>query len=210
MHKYPAYTPSSTSEPTPATIGSLLTPPASIASGGLSSLASSVNSGSSGSSAAGVPPYQPMAYWPTPQNPSSSSYPNSGPVYPYTGPVFSNSVPVLDSAPPMPAPLARHHQQQQPQQNFVGQPPYSSHQMGGPTYGHYPQREQTDRLFKCDQCPQSFNRNFDLKRHKRIHLTVKPFPCGSCEKSFSRKDALKVSSHSTRGKDCNICKAGAD
>jgi uncharacterized Zn-finger protein len=51
-----------------------------------------------------------------------------------------------------------------------------------------------DRPFKCDQCPQSFNRNHDLKRHKRIHLAVKPFPCPSCDKSFSRKDALKVSS----------------
>ena len=50
-----------------------------------------------------------------------------------------------------------------------------------------------ERPFKCDQCPQSFNRNHDLKRHKRIHLAVKPFPCGYCEKSFSRKDALKVS-----------------
>lgn len=50
-----------------------------------------------------------------------------------------------------------------------------------------------DRPFKCDQCPQSFNRNHDLKRHKRIHLAVKPFPCSHCDKSFSRKDALKVS-----------------
>jgi len=49
-----------------------------------------------------------------------------------------------------------------------------------------------DRRLKCDKCPQSFNRNHDLKRHKRIHLAVKPFPCGHCEKSFSRKDALKV------------------
>ena len=54
------------------------------------------------------------------------------------------------------------------------------------------QPQQNDRPFKCDQCPQSFNRNHDLKRHKRIHLAVKPFPCGHCEKSFSRKDALKV------------------
>ena len=51
----------------------------------------------------------------------------------------------------------------------------------------------TDRPFKCDQCPQSFNRNHDLKRHKRIHLSIKPFPCPHCDKSFSRKDALKVS-----------------
>ncbi|KAH8692504.1 hypothetical protein GQ44DRAFT_793376 [Phaeosphaeriaceae sp. PMI808] len=49
-----------------------------------------------------------------------------------------------------------------------------------------------DRPFKCDQCPQIFNRNHDRKRHKRIHLAVKPFPCGVCDKSFSRKDALKV------------------
>lgn len=49
----------------------------------------------------------------------------------------------------------------------------------------------SNRPFKCDQCFQSFNRNHDLKRHKRIHLAVKPFPCPSCKKSFSRKDALK-------------------
>ena len=49
-----------------------------------------------------------------------------------------------------------------------------------------------DRPFKCEQCPQSFNRNHDLKRHRRIHLAVKPFPCKHCDKSFSRKDALKV------------------
>ncbi|KAF2498995.1 hypothetical protein BU16DRAFT_482164 [Lophium mytilinum] len=48
-----------------------------------------------------------------------------------------------------------------------------------------------DRPFKCDQCPQSFNRNHDLKRHKRIHLAVKPFPCDHCDKSFSRRDALE-------------------
>ncbi|KAI9804923.1 MAG: hypothetical protein M1833_006226 [Piccolia ochrophora] len=64
-----------------------------------------------------------------------------------------------------------------------------SHLYGGSP--HTPQQQQNDRPFKCDQCPQSFNRNHDLKRHKRIHLAVKPFPCGHCDKSFSRKDALK-------------------
>ena len=60
-------------------------------------------------------------------------------------------------------------------------------------YGNPQPTPHNERPFKCDQCPQSFNRNHDLKRHKRIHLAVKPFPCGYCEKSFSRKDALKVS-----------------
>ena len=49
-----------------------------------------------------------------------------------------------------------------------------------------------DRPFKCVQCPQTFHRRHDLKRHERIHLVVKPFPCRSCDKTFSRKDALKV------------------
>lgn len=70
--------------------------------------------------------------------------------------------------------------------------------MNMPGYGHpmhtmynHGAATQAERPFKCDQCPQSFNRNHDLKRHKRIHLSVKPFPCGSCDKAFSRKDALK-------------------
>ncbi|KAI1824339.1 hypothetical protein F4861DRAFT_265908 [Xylaria intraflava] len=50
---------------------------------------------------------------------------------------------------------------------------------------------QQDRPYRCDTCPQSFNRNHDLKRHKRIHLAVKPYPCEYCDKAFSRKDALK-------------------
>ncbi|KAF1991568.1 hypothetical protein K402DRAFT_322768 [Aulographum hederae CBS 113979] len=65
-------------------------------------------------------------------------------------------------------------------QNMYHGPPHSTQQ-----------QPPNDRPFKCDQCPQSFNRNHDLKRHKRIHLAVKPFPCGHCDKSFSRKDALK-------------------
>ncbi|QMW25190.1 hypothetical protein G4B84_000435, partial [Aspergillus flavus NRRL3357] len=62
---------------------------------------------------------------------------------------------------------------------------------GHPSHAGHPPGPTNDRPFKCDQCPQSFNRNHDLKRHKRIHLSVKPFPCHHCDKSFSRKDALK-------------------
>ena len=72
--------------------------------------------------------------------------------------------------------------------------------------GHNPHQQpaSTDRPFKCDQCPQSFNRNHDLKRHKRIHLAVKPFPCTHCDKSFSRKDALKVR-QAPQQRKVNIC-----
>ncbi|KAG6034093.1 hypothetical protein E4U41_006682 [Claviceps citrina] len=72
----------------------------------------------------------------------------------------------------------------------MGVPPGYGHQM---LYGghHTQPPAQSERPFKCDQCTQSFSRNHDLKRHKRIHLAVKPFPCSFCSKSFSRKDALK-------------------
>ncbi|KAJ5724244.1 hypothetical protein N7488_002279 [Penicillium malachiteum] len=67
----------------------------------------------------------------------------------------------------------------------------TQHLYGGHIPPHGISAPAPDRPFKCDQCPQSFNRNHDLKRHKRIHLAVKPFPCAHCDKSFSRKDALK-------------------
>ena len=68
------------------------------------------------------------------------------------------------------------------------------HMYGQPRTGTPQTNAQNDRPFRCDSCPQSFHRNHDLKRHKRIHLAVKPYPCKHCDKSFSRKDALKVSS----------------
>jgi len=76
---------------------------------------------------------------------------------------------------------------------IAGMPPLframHGHRQPYPLYG---QHQTQERPFKCDICPQSFNRNHDLKRHKRIHMAVKPFPCTHCDKSFSRKDALKV------------------
>lgn len=359
MHRYPAFAPSSAAQPVPAIVSSAMTPPASLSSD-LSPLASSVNSGSSGSSAAGVPSYQPMGYWATPNQPSytfssAPPMPMPAPFAPsqqlYNGrPLYSPSMnfpnrntnsptageglppPPYDlNLPPFPTSMSgggqghhnlpniatQHHQQQSQQSQhqlgsssnglpsisqppppgplhapdtYGGRPPptpsyytpastpqqstfpayaqpsptqqspntssapsnrispisahshssmaapqgfhnrpyggYNLPAMAGPImsnvhspgsqmalvggmnmqgypqhphqmYGHHPgqgQQAQNERPFKCDQCPQSFNRNHDLKRHKRIHLAVKPFPCGHCEKSFSRKDALKVSS----------------
>ncbi|KAL7412871.1 hypothetical protein BDY24DRAFT_334366, partial [Mrakia frigida] len=45
--------------------------------------------------------------------------------------------------------------------------------------------------FKCLDCPQSFSRNHDLKRHQKIHLAIKPYTCTNCTKAFTRKDALR-------------------
>jgi len=111
------------------------------------------------------------------------------PAYSLPGPIMSNlhspngQMSVVGGMPPgMPGSM--------PQYGFN-----SGHaaQMQQQMYGNPQQTPHSERPFKCDQCPQSFNRNHDLKRHKRIHLAVKPFPCGHCDKSFSRKDALKVS-----------------
>ncbi|KAF2036062.1 hypothetical protein EK21DRAFT_96054 [Setomelanomma holmii] len=101
---------------------------------------------------------------------------------------------------PGPAPVFSNVQNPNGQLALVGVHPgmmpgfNSGHAAAMPHFlGHPPHQQSAanDRPFKCDQCPQSFNRNHDLKRHKRIHLAVKPFPCNHCDKSFSRKDALK-------------------
>jgi len=121
-----------------------------------------------------------------PSNPSQSPHPyqrSYGSLYP-PAPVFSNVnnpngqlALVGNVHPGMMSGFNSGHAASMP--HFLGHPPHQ-------------QQAANDRPFKCDQCPQSFNRNHDLKRHKRIHLAVKPFPCTHCDKSFSRKDALKV------------------
>ncbi|KAJ4369148.1 hypothetical protein N0V83_006232 [Neocucurbitaria cava] len=118
-------------------------------------------------------------------NPAQSPYPYGRPPAQYT---------------PGPAPVFSNVQNPNGQLALVGVHPgmmpgfNSGHAAQIPHFLGHPQHQQqtaNDRPFKCDQCPQSFNRNHDLKRHKRIHLAVKPFPCNHCDKSFSRKDALK-------------------
>ncbi len=109
---------------------------------------------------------------------------------------LSFSLPTVSGTYP---PHLQHHQTHQ--MSMLGGPlgsAYAAHGGLGRAYlgpgatGLQPTRP-NDRPYRCNQCPQSFNRNHDLKRHKQIHLAVKPFPCRHCDKSFSRKDALKVS-----------------
>ncbi|KAI0863563.1 hypothetical protein F4860DRAFT_501946 [Xylaria cubensis] len=82
------------------------------------------------------------------------------------------------------------------QMHLMGTNPLSPYHHAGHALPHHTMysgapNSQQDRPYRCDLCPQSFNRNHDLKRHKRIHLAVKPYPCDYCDKAFSRKDALK-------------------
>lgn len=49
----------------------------------------------------------------------------------------------------------------------------------------------TRKEFECDVCGKYFSRNYDLKRHKRMHDGVKPFVCECCLRPFSRHDALQ-------------------
>ena len=46
------------------------------------------------------------------------------------------------------------------------------------------------RPYRCAQCPASFVRNHDLKRHMLLH-EKKAWRCAGCNKIFSRRDAIK-------------------
>ncbi|KAI8918909.1 hypothetical protein BC831DRAFT_386183, partial [Entophlyctis helioformis] len=47
-------------------------------------------------------------------------------------------------------------------------------------------------VFPCDECPSTFSRKHDLKRHKITHLGDRPvFKCSWCGRNFGRRDALQ-------------------
>lgn len=62
-----------------------------------------------------------------------------------------------------------------------------------------------DKQFHCPECPLSFRRNHDLKRHVKIHLPVRPYTCELCFKAFNRKDALR---RHVLSNACKIIKRG--
>lgn len=95
---------------------------------------------------------------------------------------------------------------QYPQYNAGMNRPYDRHHHQYGVAHSYPYMQAAtpnteNRPYRCD-CGQAFSRNHDLKRHMKIHLTVKPFPCTFCHKAFSRKDALKVRQVPVLGVDC--------
>ncbi|WRT66175.1 uncharacterized protein IL334_003128 [Kwoniella shivajii] len=133
--------------------------------------------------------YPPPNYYTTPYSsqptssdmPRSLSYPSAYSAAPYPTYHPSISAPSTLQQPP----LLRH--------NTMAAPTMGMDMRQNPNLGYsFANRlPLVDRPFKCDECVQSFNRNHDLKRHKRIHLDVKPFGCDKCGKTFSRKDALR-------------------
>lgn len=52
-------------------------------------------------------------------------------------------------------------------------------------------RRSIDQTFKCDECGKSMSSKWILRRHKIIHMNVKPFSCDACAHRFSRKEYLK-------------------
>ncbi|TGZ82466.1 hypothetical protein EX30DRAFT_347786 [Ascodesmis nigricans] len=142
--------------------------------------------------------YSPASSLPPPSHPlyySNNHYTHMPPTSstPTTSSMMDRSIPSITSGPSyLPAPL---HPLQHHRSGYM-LPGMGSSMMGsimshGIPHHALHQHPQQERPFRCDQCSQSFSRNHDLKRHKKIHLAVKPHPCDNCDKSFSRKDALK-------------------
>ncbi|KAI1157616.1 hypothetical protein F5B18DRAFT_669254 [Nemania serpens] len=53
-----------------------------------------------------------------------------------------------------------------------------------------PAQARPEKQYRCSQCPSSFKRPENLKRHQRGHDDHSRFTCQICDKSFSRSDIL--------------------
>lgn len=64
------------------------------------------------------------------------------------------------------------------------------------------------RIFQCPNCPKSFSRRIQLKRHASVHMQQKGFSCGICEKWFPSRSALVRHERSHTGErpfQCEAC-----
>ncbi|KAJ8935930.1 hypothetical protein NQ318_008706 [Aromia moschata] len=46
------------------------------------------------------------------------------------------------------------------------------------------------KIFQCPECPKSFARRIQLRRHASVHMQQRGFSCGICEKWFPTRSAL--------------------
>lgn len=47
------------------------------------------------------------------------------------------------------------------------------------------------KLFYCEECGASFNKNSNKTRHMKIHFGIKNYKCDTCDKKFTESHRLK-------------------
>ncbi|KAL3278250.1 hypothetical protein HHI36_013588 [Cryptolaemus montrouzieri] len=63
-------------------------------------------------------------------------------------------------------------------------------------------------IFKCPDCPKSFARRIQLRRHASVHMQQRGFSCGICEKWFPTRSALVRHERIHTGErpfQCEVC-----
>ncbi|KAJ8278482.1 hypothetical protein GJAV_G00088090, partial [Gymnothorax javanicus] len=50
---------------------------------------------------------------------------------------------------------------------------------------------ESDKLYRCDHCQESFSQKSLLNKHHKIHTSEKPYKCDQCERRFRHKYALQ-------------------
>ncbi|KAM6153707.1 zinc finger protein 584 [Erethizon dorsatum] len=60
----------------------------------------------------------------------------------------------------------------------------------------------------CGECGKAFSYASKLRKHRKIHMGLRPFQCSECGKTFSRKDALVLHERTHTGErpyECSRC-----
>lgn len=64
------------------------------------------------------------------------------------------------------------------------------------------------KIFQCPDCPKSFSRRIQLRRHASVHMQQRGFSCGICEKWFPTRSALVRHERIHTGErpfQCEVC-----
>ncbi|KAF2895582.1 hypothetical protein ILUMI_10592 [Ignelater luminosus] len=64
------------------------------------------------------------------------------------------------------------------------------------------------KIFQCPDCPKSFARRIQLRRHASVHMQQRGFSCGICEKWFPTRSALVRHERIHTGErpfQCEVC-----